>query len=199
MAKQVKQDADRKSFYAKDRQSWRKWLLKNHDKEDHVWLLIYHKKSAKPSVYYDEAVEEALCFGWIDSKPNKRDHESFFLFFAPRKQKSVWSKLNKKRIEELISCGLMMSAGLAKIEAAKIDGSWTTIDDVEEMIMPPDLKSAFAKKKNAYKNFEAFPRSVRKGIFQWIAGAKQPETRSRRIEETVAKAEQNIRANQWKK
>jgi uncharacterized protein YdeI (YjbR/CyaY-like superfamily) len=91
------------SFYAKDRKAWRKWLEKYGEKQSSVWLLIYHKKSTTPSVYYDEAVEEALCFGWIDSKPNKRDEESFYLFFAQRKPKSNWSKINKERVERLIA------------------------------------------------------------------------------------------------
>lgn len=164
-----------------------------------MWLLIYHKKSATPSVYYDEAVEEALCFGWIDSKPNKHDHESFYLFFAPRKTKSVWSKLNKERIEKLTRENLMMPAGLEKIEAAKKDGSWTKLDEAEAMIMPQELVLAFAKNKKALKNFEAFPPSVRKGIFHWIVNAKQEATRRQRIEETVTKAAQNVRANQWKR
>ena len=98
--------------YAENRRAWRAWLQEHHDKEKNVWLIIYHKKSETPSVAYDEAVEEALCFGWIDSKPNKRDHESYLLFFAKRNPKSNWNRLNRERAERMLKQGLMTQAGL---------------------------------------------------------------------------------------
>lgn len=186
------------AFYAKNGKQWRKWLEKNHASAAYIWLIMYRKQSATPSVYYDEAVEEALCFGWIDSKPNKRDDESYYLFFAPRKPKSVWSALNKKRIIKLLEDKRMAPPGLAKIEAAKADGTWTTLDAIEALQMPEELKKAFMKNKAAAQNFDAFPNSAKKGIYQWIISAKRDETRMKRVEETVSLAEKNIRANQWK-
>jgi uncharacterized protein YdeI (YjbR/CyaY-like superfamily) len=188
-----------KTFYAASRSAWRQWLKKNHAKEKSLWLIIYHKKSKTPSVYYDEAVEEALCFGWIDSKPNKRDDESFYLFFAKRNPKSKWSALNKKRVEKLLKAGFIEKAGLDMIELAKQNGTWTALDAVENLEMPEGLKQAFSKNKKALKNFEAFPPSAKKGIYQWIRDAKREDTQAKRTTETVTLAAQNIRANQWRK
>ena len=184
-------------FYASTRAAWRKWLQANHVKQASVWLIIYKKESSTPSVYYDEAVEEALCFGWIDSKPNKRDAESFFLFFARRKPQSKWSALNKKRVEKLLAAGLMQPAGQAMIDMAKANGNWTALDAVEALELPPDMKKVFAKNKAALKNWEAFPKSAKRGILEWIGNAKTDATRTKRITETVTLAAQNIRANQW--
>ncbi len=184
-------------FYAKDRKVWRKWLEKNYAVAGTVWLLMYKKESETPSVYYDEAVEEALCFGWIDSKPRKNNADSYFLYFSVRKPKSVWSKLNKTRIEKLLKQGLMREPGLAKIEAAKKDGSWATLDAIEEYTMPEALAKAFKKNKKASDIFNAFPPGIKKGIYQWIISAKTEATLAKRVNETVEKATQNIRANQW--
>ena len=188
----------RKEFYAKDRRTWRKWLEKNHLKEKNIWLIVYKKESGTPSVYYNDAVEEALCFGWIDSTANKRDDKSFMLFFATRKPKSGWSKVNKERIEKLNKLNLMTSAGREKIEAAKKDGSWTVLDAIEELTMPAALKKELRKNKIALKYFEAFPPSVKKSIYHWIQSAKQEQTSRKRIEETITLAAKNIRAHQWK-
>lgn len=188
----------RTEYYPAGRKQWRNWLQKNHTKANHVWLILYKKESNKPTITYAEVVEEALCFGWIDSKPNKRDDESYFLFIAPRKPKSVWSALNKTRIEKLLKENKITAAGLEKIEAAKKDGSWFALDKVDAMEMPAALKKAFAKNKTALKNFEAFPASVKKAIYQWMQTAKTEATLNKRIEETVILAAQNIRANQWK-
>lgn len=186
-------------YYAKDRATWRRWLKANHLKEQCVWLVLYKKNSKKVSVGYEEAVEEGLCFGWIDSTANKRDSESFILYFASRKRGSVWSKINKERISRMIAQGLMEREGLRKIEEAKKDGSWTFLDAIEELEMPPLLRKAFSKKKAALRNFEAFPPSVKKGIFYWIVSAKRDETRDTRIKETVTLAVKNVRAHQWKR
>jgi len=142
-------------------------------------------------------VEEALCFGWIDSKPMKRDEHTFLLFFSQRKPKSVWSASNKKRLVKLIADGQMMPTGLASIEIAKANGSWTSIDDVEAMVMPVALEEAIKKNKLASTNFNAFPASAKKAIYQWISSAKTDATREKRIYETISLAEKNIRANQW--
>jgi len=184
------------TFYAKNRKAWRKWLEKNHAAEKNVWLIIYKKESETPSVYYTEAVEEALCFGWIDSKANKRDENSYYQSFAKRSPKSNWSKINKERVAKLIEAKLMTEAGLAVIEIAKQNGTWNSLDKIEEIQIPPDLQKLFSKNKTAFKNFEAFPRSGKKAILEWISSAKKEETRQKRIEETVALATKNIRANQ---
>ncbi|NJN98713.1 MAG: hypothetical protein HC875_33810 [Anaerolineales bacterium] len=180
------------------RAEWRAWLEQNHTRPEGVWLVSYKKATGKPRVEYDEAVEEALCFGWIDSKGNKLDEERSLLWFSPRKPKTGWSKPNKERVERLIAAGLIAPAGLAKIEAAKQDGSWNALDAVEALEIPPDLASALAGYSQAQQNFEAFPRSAKRGILEWIVNAKRPETRAKRIEETARLAQDNIRANQWR-
>ncbi len=185
------------TYYAKDRKAWRSWLKKNHSTEKSVWLVIYRKKAQTKSVNYEEAVEEALCFGWIDSKPNKRDEESFYQFFAKRNPTSNWSKINKDRIKKMTEEGLMTPAGLEMVNKAKENGSWSALDEVEEIVIPADLKELLTKNKMASVFFDAFPRSVKKGILEWILNAKKVETRNKRIEETVRLAEKNIRANQY--
>ena len=186
------------TFYAKDRKAWRRWLEKNHADAASVWLIIYKKESGKASVYYPESVEEALCFGWIDSKPNKRDEESYYQFFAKRNPKSAWSKVNKAKVEQLIKDGLMTPAGIAAIELAKKNGTWTALDEVDNSIVPDDLQMALNKNKKAKEYFEAFPRSSKKIILEWIHNAKRPETRQKRIEETLSMAENNLRANHYR-
>ncbi len=187
----------RKTYYPKNKTAWRNWLQKNHNTAANIWVIIYKKGAGKPTVTYAEVVEEALCFGWIDSKPNKRDAESYFLFIAPRKTKSVWSALNKTRIKKLLKENLIMPAGLQKIKTAKKDGSWNTLDKVDALEMPLSLQKAFAKNKTAAKNFEQFPPSAKKAIYQWMASAKTETTLNNRIIETVTLAAINIRANQW--
>lgn len=188
----------RTEYYPKNRKAWRNWLQKNHAAATHVWLIMYKKDTGKPSVTYDEVVEEALCFGWIDSKPNKRDDESYFLFIAPRKPKSPWSALNKKRIEKLLQQNKIEPAGLQKIEEAKNNGSWILLDKIESLEMPAVLDKAFTKNKQALKNFMAFPPGVKKQTYQWIISAKTEQTLQKRVTETVSLAEKNTRANQWK-
>ena len=186
-----------KTFYAKNRKTWRSWLEKNNDKEKSVWLIIYRKDTAKKSVNYAEAVEEALCFGWIDSKANKRDEESFYQFFTRRNLNSNWSRVNKERVTKLIDDRLMTSRGLETIELAKRNGTWTALDKIENLELPIDLKKALKQNAEAAKYFDAFPRSVKKGILEWIQNAKKEETREKRIKETVSLALKNIRANQY--
>lgn len=187
-----------KTFHAKTRKEWRKWLEKNHQSETSIWLIIYKKGSKTPSVYYPEAVDEALCFGWIDSKPNKRDENSYYQFFAKRNPKSNWSKVNKEKVKKLIEQGFMHSSGLKMIDIAKQNGAWTALDDVENITIPDDLNALFLKNKTAYKNWEKFPRSSKRGILEWIMNAKKTETRQKRIEETVRLAANNIKANHYR-
>ena len=179
--------------HAKDRSEWRKWLEK-HATSSGVWLSYYKKGSSKPSVSYDEAVEEALCFGWIDSRVNALDDQRYMQFFSPRKPKSSWSKLNKQRVEQLIQNGLITATGLEKIAAAKRDGSWNALDAIEDLQLSADLVEALDSNKMAADNFIAFSTSVKKNIVRWIESAKQPETRLKRIAETVTLAAQNIKA-----
>ncbi|MCS6910127.1 MAG: YdeI/OmpD-associated family protein [Anaerolineales bacterium] len=187
------------SVHPKSRAEWREWLERNHARAEGVWLISYKKGTGKPRFEYDEAVEEALCFGWIDSKPKKLDEERSMLWFAPRKPGTGWSKANKERVEKMIAAGKMAPAGLAKVEAAKRDGSWTALDAIEALEIPPDLEKALAANPKAQEYFAAFPRSAKRSILEWIANAKTPETRARRVVETARLAAKNIRANQWRK
>ena len=173
-----------------NRAEWRAWLEENHVTAPGVWLVTYKKSSGKPHLSYDELVEEALCFGWIDSKGNTVDAERTKLLITPRKRGSGWSRPNKARIERLVASGLMTPAGLAKIEAAKADGSWTSLDDIEAMIVPDDLDAALRADAAALAGWERFAPSVKKPLLQWIAFAKRPETRARRVAETVAGAKE---------
>jgi uncharacterized protein YdeI (YjbR/CyaY-like superfamily) len=186
------------SIHPSTRTEWRAWLEQHHTQTQGIWLITYKKGTGKSRFEYDEAVAEALCFGWIDSKPNKLDEERSMRWFAPRKSGTGWSKLNKDRVERLIAQGLMRPAGMAKIEAAKRDGSWKALDAIEALEIPPDLDKALTDYAEAKQHFEAFPRSVKRGILEWIAAAKKPETRAKRIAETAQLAAQNLRANQWR-
>lgn len=186
------------SFHPKSRADWRTWLTKHHTRETGVWVVTYRKGAGKPIVGYDDLVEEALCFGWIDSRPRKLDEKRTMLWFSPRKAKSAWSRPNKERVERLIAAGLMTPAGQAKIDAAKRDGLWTKLDAVEELTIPEDLARALAEQPPAAEFFEAFPRSAKRGILEWIEQAKRPETREKRVEETARLAKRNERANQWR-
>jgi len=187
-----------KIFRAKTREAWRKWLHKNHAKEKSVWLIMYRKATNIPSVNYAEAVEEALCFGWIDSVKKKRDAESSIQFFSQRKPKSSWSKLNRDRADKLIKQGLMTPWGQAMIDLAKRTGTWSAMKEVENTVIPSDLKELFNKNATAFINFQSFPASSKKIILTWILSAKMPETRRKRIKETVALAGKNIRANHYR-
>ena len=180
------------------RSQWRAWLKKHHKRKEGIWLVTWKKATPAKHLPYAAIVEEALCFGWIDSLPRKLDEERTMLYISPRKPKSVWSKLNKERIVKLEATGLMTKAGRAKIEAAKHDRTWTILDAVEAMAMPDELTNALARAPLARKHFEAFPPGSRKIILQWINSARTSATRDKRISETVTLAAKNIRANQGK-
>jgi uncharacterized protein YdeI (YjbR/CyaY-like superfamily) len=185
-------------FYPQDRAQWRRWLMKNHARAQSVWVICYKKASQMPTISYDELVEECLCFGWVDSKPNKIDEDKFKLFCAQRKPTSAWSGLNKDRIDRLLAAGLMQPAGLAAIEVAKANGLWSVIDTAQRLEEPADLKAAFGQHAGAAKFWAAFPPSTRRAILEWISLAKTEATRTKRVQETASLAAQNIRANQWK-
>ncbi len=191
-------DVPPNSVHPLTRDEWRAWLQENHERAPNVWLISYKKGTGKRAFTYEEAVEEALCFGWVDSTAGKLDAERSMLYFAPRKPRSGWSRPNKERIERLMAAGKMAPAGLAKVEAAKADGSWTALDAVEDLIVPDDLAAALAARPPAADLFEAFPRSAKRAILEWISNAKRPETRTQRIEETARLAQVNERANQWR-
>ncbi|OJJ23199.1 hypothetical protein BKI52_02255 [marine bacterium AO1-C] len=187
-----------KTYHAPTRANWRRWLEENHQNEKSVWLIIYHKESPTPSIAYPEAVDEALCFGWVDSKPNKRDNESYYQYFSKRNPKSNWSKVNKEKVARLLATNLIAPAGLEMIEIAKQNGTWNALDDVENLIVPPDMQQAFDQNHTAFGYWKQFPKSAKRGILEWIFNAKKPETRQKRIDETVRLAEENIRANQYR-
>ncbi len=187
-----------KTFSARSRGEWRTWLQKNHAKEKNIWLVLYRKGSGVPTVQYNEAVEEAICFGWIDSRPNKRDNQSYYQLFSRRNPDSNWSKANRLRAEKMIEQGLMAKAGLKMVELAKRNGTWTALIDVQNAVVPDDLKQTLNKNRRAMTNFESFPPSSKRIILEWIAAAKRPETRTARIEETARLAAQNLRANHYR-
>ena len=189
---------DKERVQVERRGEWRAWLAANHERGEGVWLVTFKKHTGERYVSYEEIVEEALCFGWIDSQGRKLDGDRTMLWMSPRKAGSGWSRPNKERIERLTAAGLMTAAGLEKIEAAKADGSWTALDAIENLEIPPDLEEAFWKYESAAQNFEAFPRSVKRAILEWIGNAKRPETRAKRLAETARLAEENVRANQWR-
>ncbi|MGB3683111.1 MAG: YdeI/OmpD-associated family protein [Rubrobacteraceae bacterium] len=181
------------------REEWRAWLNANHESAESIWLVTFKKDSGKPYVSYDDVVEEAICFGWIDSLPRKLDDERTMLLLSPRKPGSAWSKANKDRVERMNAAGKMRPAGRQKIEQSKADGSWTFLDDVETLVIPDDLAAALAEYENAEENFAAFPRSAKRGILEWIKQAKRTETRSKRVRETAELASKNVRANQYRR
>lgn len=178
-----------KALYFSDSREWRKWLEKNHDKEKGVWLIHYRKDTGKRNLSYNEALEEALCFGWIDSRLKKVDAERFVLKFSPRKADSIWSQVNKEKAEQLIKSGRMTDAGLAKIEEAKKNGSWDRAytNRVRNEI-PPDLEKALREDKTAWNNFQHFANSYRNTYIFWLNEAKTEETRKRRIAEIVKRS-----------
>jgi len=187
------------SVEVRTRAEWRRWLAKHHQRDNGVWLITFKKNSGSPHLDNNAAVEEALSFGWGDSKPGKVDAQRTKLWFAPRKPRTGWSKLNKERIARLIESRKMEPAGLRKIAAANADGSWSKLDAVEALEVPPDLREAFTLHPGSAANFEAFPRSAKRGILDWILQARKPDTRARRIAETATLAARNERANQWRK
>jgi uncharacterized protein YdeI (YjbR/CyaY-like superfamily) len=177
-------------FYPTSLAAWREWLSNNHLSQQSVWFVFYRKETKKPSITWSEAVDIALCFGWIDSKKIKIDEETSHQFFSKRKPNSTWSKINKQKVQHLAKAGLMSEAGYQSIEIAKQNGSWIILDEVEELIIPLDLETALANKPLARDYYLNLSKSIRKAILQWIVLAKRSETRLRRIKEIVAFAEQ---------
>ena len=185
-------------FHAETREQWRAWLAEHAAEGRGVWLVTWKQASGKPVLTYEDAVIEALAFGWVDSKGGKLDGDRTMLWFTARKRGSGWARPNKRRIEELEATGLMTDAGRRVVDAAKGDGSWTLLDDVEDLVVPPDLAAAFDAVPGSREQWEAFPRSAKRGILEWIVQAKTAPTRAKRIADTAEKAGRGERANQWR-
>jgi uncharacterized protein YdeI (YjbR/CyaY-like superfamily) len=186
-------DKETETYCPQSRADWRHWLEKNHQSRQSVWLVYYSKKSDLPSISWSEAVDEALCFGWIDSTKKTIDDSSFMQFFSKRKPKSNWSKINKEKIQQLIDSNKMTKAGYESVEIAKQNGSWTILDEVEELIIPNDLENAFNNHKGSKDFFLSLSKSARKILLSWIALARRQETRQKRIDEVVESAGQNLK------
>jgi len=175
-----------------NKNSWRAWLKKNHDSKNEIWLVYFKKHTGKPRIPYDDAVEEALCFGWIDSIVQKIDDERFAQKFTPRKSKSKWSELNKRRARRMIKEGRMTNAGLTKIKEAENSGEWSKNRSVnKELVVPPYIKEAFAAKKKVLDNYNDLAPGYKRQIVGWISSAKKDETRMRRLAEAIRLLEQN--------
>jgi uncharacterized protein YdeI (YjbR/CyaY-like superfamily) len=183
---------DSNPLYFKSRLEWRKWLRENHHKKKGVWIIYYKKHTDKPSVSYEDAVEEAICFGWIDSKVNSIDTERFMQKYTPRNPKSVWSLLNKKRAEKMIEKGKMTTYGLKPIEEGKKSGAWHVAYTLKKKFrIPKDLKESLMKNKKAWTNFNAFANTYRNMYIGWVTGSGKEETRKKRIEQVAKLSEQN--------
>ena len=173
---------------------WRNWLHENHVTHSGVELIFYKVDSEMESMRWEEAVKVAICYGWIDSTVRKLDEERRKQTFTPRKDKSVWSKVNKNYITELIKNGLMHESGLRKIEIAKQNGSWESLDAVENLEIPDDLQIEFDKNKIAFENYNNFSKTYRKSYLYWLNQAKRLETRQNRINEIISLCERNLKS-----
>jgi uncharacterized protein YdeI (YjbR/CyaY-like superfamily) len=182
------------TFFASTTADWRAWLAQNCQSEKEVWLIIYHKNSGTPSVRYHEAIEHALCYGWIDSQASKRDADSSHLRFTPRNPHSTWSRVNRQRAAKMIKLGLMTEHGQALIDLARAKGTWQVLPDAESSVIPDDLQELLNRNEAAGKNFQNFPPSSKRLILEWVATPKRSDTRQRRINQTVRLAAVNIRA-----
>lgn len=178
-------------LYPDSRATWRKWLAANHDSARGVQLMMHTKASGLQCFSLDEAVEEALCFGWIDSTLHPIERSRFAVRFTPRRRGGTWSQVNKARVESLMARGLMTDAGLRAVAEAQQDGSWSTLDDIDELQVPEDLALALAGVPGARDNFERFTPSAQKATLWWVKSARRPETRARRIAESVRLASEN--------
>ena len=183
-------------LYFKQSEEWRSWLEKNHKKSNGIYLIFYKVDSDKTSMRWEEAVKVALCFGWIDSTVKKLDHERRRQYFCRRKPKSTWSKVNKTYIVDLIKNNEMHKSGHDTIKAAKDNGSWNALDDVENMIIPEDLQLVFNKNPKAFENYRNFARGYRKSYLYWLNQAKRKETRQNRIQKIIEFCKNNKKTPQ---
>lgn len=182
-------------LYVSDRDDWRSWLRKNGNAKKEVWLIYYKRHTGKPSISYEDSVEEALCFGWVDSIIKKIDDEKFARKFTPRTGKSTWSETNKKRVERMTREGRMTEAGLIRIKQARANGKWfkTSVSAPyrKELVIPAYLKDELATNKRALQNFNKLAESYKRNFVGWIDSAKKEETRRRRIAEAIGLLERN--------
>jgi uncharacterized protein YdeI (YjbR/CyaY-like superfamily) len=185
------------TFYPTSISEWRQWLEKNGTTQKSVWIIYYKKHTGKPSIIYSDAVDVALCFGWIDSTARPIGDDTYMQYFCQRKPTSTWSRVNKLKIERLTAQGLMEAPGLAVIETAKQNGTWTILDDVENLVIPDVLETEFAKHKNAKNNFLQFSRTDQRNILQWLKLAKREETVVKRVIEIAELAEQGKKPKQF--
>lgn len=176
---------DRERVQPADRAEWRQWLAAHHDTSPGCWVVTWRRSTGKPVVSYDDLVCEALAYGWIDSTARGLDDERSMQHFGPRKVGSGWSRPNKERLERLFAAGAMAAPGLAVLDAAKADGSWTLLDDVEDLVVPPDLAAAFGRHPGAAETWETFPRSAKRAALVLLVTAKRPETRAKRVEDVA--------------
>jgi len=186
--------ADAPHVHADDRATWHAWLEANHSVARGVWLVTWRRRSGRAGLEYEAAIEEALCFGWVDSTAGRVDDDRGKLYFAPRKARSVWAASNKARVERLLRDGRMQPAGLAAIERAKANGSWSILDSVERLEVPEDLAAALGARPPAAANFDAFTPSARKVLLGWVATAQRPATRAMRVARIAEAAARNERA-----
>lgn len=181
-------------YYFKTDKEWREWLHVNHSNSDGIYLIFYKVNHEKPSMRWEEAVKVALCYGWIDSTVKSLGNGKRRQYFCQRNDKSVWSALNKKYIKELTTAGLMHESGLKKIKVGKKNGSWTALDDVENGVIPKELKLAFDNNPKAFENFNNFAPSYKKGYLYWLHNAKREATREKRIKEIIELCINNIKS-----
>jgi len=193
----LQQEKEVEMIYLATAQEWRLWLQENHRTKQSVWLIHYNKKSGIPTISWSDAVDEALCFGWIDSTRKTLDGERYIQFFCKRKSKSVWSKINKAKVEQLIEAGRMTQAGYESIETAQQNGSWSILDEAEELKIPADLEAEFHTQPGSMDFFLSLSKSVRKSMLQWLVLAKRPETRQNRISEIAERAMQKLKPKQF--
>ncbi len=186
------------SFCPANKEDWRNWLKENHLKEDSIWLIMNKKSSPNPNLSWSEAVDEALCFGWIDSVRKTIDSEQYIQYYCKRKPKSNWSRINKEKVKILIEQGLMEEAGYKSIEIAKENGSWTSLDAVEALVVPDDLKEAFANYEGSMEYYNSLSKSVKKGLLYWVISAKRVETRRKRIVEVAENASKKMKPKQFR-
>ncbi|RZS91712.1 uncharacterized protein YdeI (YjbR/CyaY-like superfamily) [Motilibacter rhizosphaerae] len=189
---------DLPDLLVESREQWRAWLGEHGPTSRGVWVVTWKRQSGGPHVPYDDVVEEALAAGWIDSRPRIIDEHRSARLVTPRGPGSRWSRLNKQRVERLLEAGLMRPEGLAVVAAAQASGTWTALDDVEELLEPPDLVAALDAVPAAREHWQGFPRSARRAILEWVTSARTAPTRAARVEQTVASAARGERANQWR-
>lgn len=193
----AKEENEVETFCPTSRQAWRQWLQENHQSKQSIWLVYYKTKSNVPSISYNHAVDEALCFGWIDSTKKTLDEDRFMQFFCKRKPKSGWSKINKAKVQQLTEDGLMAPAGYESVATAQQNGSWAIFDEAETLQMPADLEQGLQSLPGSMDFFLSLSKSVRKAILQWLVLAKRAETRQKRILEIAELAAQRKKPKQF--